>query len=221
MSQAGYVTSQYRNDPLGFLVQLMSLEPYEQVLRRMDLGVHILSGIVTYRCLRPSQKMDLTRSLYEPLIAPDSPKDVKRTMSHLYGVGSIAANPYWYAWSLNDDELREYYRVNHSFASAIEYLGLDFDSSLSVVGIAGGILAISKSGLRGAAGEVFKDKGNVAVAKDGAKLLGLPDRAARALGMCAAMVTVFAGVLHAQASASSDQARRELLLRGLLAVEEF
>lgn len=182
----------------------------------------MLTGIVTYRFLSRVEKSEVMESLYQPLVLQSAPASIKRVMSNLYGLpGNIVANPYWYTWSLSDQELRDYYETNLQLSRAIEYLGLDFGSSLSVAGLASGMVAVAKAGLRNSVLDTVQTKTNHELGKRVGSMLGMGAHGARSLGVQAAMVTIFAGILHAQFTNSSDQAKRELLARGLLLFEEI
>lgn len=222
MAKSAYVTAQYRDDPLGFLISLMYLKRHEPTLRQLPESLHILTGLVTYRCLPRMKKEEVLGQVLKRMRSPTSSHDVKRLMGHLYGTfAKLTANPYWYAWSLSDAELRDYYSLNDDFSKAIEFLGLDFGSSISVVGLATGMVAVSRQGITQAAVAGLKDKANINLATDAGRLIGLSPHAIKSLGFAAAMVTIFAGVMHAQTKQSSEQAKRELMARGLLKVDEM
>lgn len=222
MSRNAYVLSQYRDNPLQFLIALMSLAPYRPAIEGMPEALRILTGIVCYRCLPAHERSEVLGWIYPRLKAHSTPPDERRVLSYLYGmVGNIIANPYWFAWSLDDDELRAYHATNKNFSDAVELLGLDLDSSMSVVSLASGMVSVAQNGVRRAIVDLAKDKANITLARNAGGVAGLSSQALKKLGLAAAMVTVLAGVLHAQAAAGSAQARRELIARGLLSLEEI
>lgn len=216
MSRSFYFISQYRSDPLGFLIELMHLKAHEKQLRQAGNSLYLLTGILTYRCLPRSGKTEVTTSIYNVMTSRNEPHEIRMTMGHLYGViSNLSANPHWYCWSLTDQELREYYNVNKSFSGAIEALGLDIDVGCSVSALAAGILAASKKGLRTTLAASIRSRLNMGLAAS----IGKP--AGQYLAFSLAMVTVFAGVMHAMTSESAQQGRRELMARGLLRLEEI
>lgn len=222
MPQSSYVSAGYRNDPLGFLIKLMDLQRFSLQLRHHPDSLPILTGIVTYRGLSRQDAMAVTEKVHSRLTATDAALQEKRLMSHLYGIISmLPANPYWFAWSLSDAELRDYYERNKGFSDAIEFLGLNFGNFVTVSTLAGGMLSLAENGVAKAVREAVRHRTSGASAAAGARLLRLPAYAVRSTGIGGAMVAVFAGVMHAMTSRSEAQARRELALRGLATQEDL
>jgi len=220
MSRSSYVTRKYRSDPLGFLIELMHLKAYESALRALDNSLYMLAGIISHRNL-PLRERTAVNDMVCNLIRDHSQSHSTRlAASKLYGIiGNLFVNAYWLSWSLTDAELRTYYESKKRFSEAIEFLGLDFGGTINVTGLATGILAASEMGTKRAVASYARKKANYGI---GQRLGTLTQgTAGRSLGASMAMVTVFAGVIHAMSSESVKQGRRELMARGLLQLDEI
>lgn len=222
MPQSPYVTAQYRDDPLGFLIELIRLDAHEKALRKLDSSLYLLIGLTAHRHLPQVEQVAITREIYHHLVGRDTPRDIRSAMDRLYGIiGQLRVQPYWFSWSLSDSELRSYYETNRDFANAIERLGLDFGvQALSVTGLAAGLVKLSQNGIGSTVTSGLRRSLNVNLAEQLAKE-SMRANLMRASGIGAAMVTVFASILHVQWSRSERQARRELMARGLLRLSEM
>lgn len=213
MARSVYVAAEYKEDPLGFLIKLMDLTQYASELKRLSNGLYLLTGILTFRSLNHIDRMKVNKAILDLprgyLLAKLAPMTAQ-----------MIANPYWFSWSLSDDELRSYYKLNNDFASSVEKLGLDF-SSLTAVTLGGALLAASESGVKTAIVNAAKQGSNSNLAGAAAKKFGASGVTVQRAGVAAAIVTVFAGCMHALTSTGANNAKKELAMRGLLKLEDF
>lgn len=209
MKKSAYVSLEYKEDPLGFLIKLMDLKAFSEELKKIDNGLYILTGLITFRSLNHLDKQRINAAIQ------GIPRG--RLLARLAPMtASITANPYWFSWSLSDEELRAYYKLNSNFAGAIEMLGLDMNL-LSVAGLAGVLLAVTEPGVT----SVISKKINNNLASSASKRFGLSGVAVQRAGIAGAIVTVFAGTMHMLSATSANDAKRELASRGLLKLEDF
>lgn len=214
--QTSYVNQQYKQNPLKFMIKLMDLEGFSTKLEKLDGAMYILTGIVTYRCLHHHEKQRINAAVLN-LRSYDGP-----LFGHLYGLISlINANPYWYCWSLSDDELRQFFNVNDSAKSALSYIGVDVSGLITVSGIAGALLAVYKGGAKTGLISTAAQTTNYTLTKDVATAGKAGSNVAKSAAVAAACVTIFASVLLAMTSTNAKNAKRELMLRGLLNMDEI
>lgn len=200
----------------------MHLRSHERHLRQIDSALYTLTGILTYRCLPRQEKIEVTTTIYNIMTSKDETHETRITMGHLYGIISqLSVNHYWYCWSLTDNELRKHYSLNRKFSDAIEFLGLNFDAKISVATLAAGVLTISKGGLGDALADSLRRKLNMDLGSRIGRITGRTTISGRNVGLSLAMVTIFAGVIHAMTSESARQGRRELMARGLLRLDDI
>ncbi len=214
--QSSYVTQQYKQNPLKFLIHMMDLENFSQKLEKLDNSMYILTGIVTYRCLHHHEKQKINAAVMQ-LRSYDGP-----LFGHLFGLISlINANPYWYCWSLTDDELTQFFSVNDEAKSALSYIGVDISGLITVSGIAGALLAVHKNGVKGGLTSTAAQASNYALTKEVATTGKASGGLAKSAAIAAACVTIFASVLLAMTSTNAKNAKRELMLRGLLNMDQI
>jgi hypothetical protein len=214
--QSSYVSQQYKQNPLKFLVKLMDLGRFTAELERLDSAMYILTGIVTYRCLHHHEQQRINGAILA-LRSYDGP-----LFGHLFGmVGQMSANPYWYCWSLSNEELRNFFVVNDNAKSALSYIGVDLSGLISASTIAGALLGIYKSGIKDGLKNVAAQSTNYSVTKDVANAGKLQGNIPKGAAIAAACITVFASVLFAMSSTNVKSAKQELMLRGLLTMDEF
>lgn len=198
------------------MIKLMDLEGFSTKLEKLDGAMYILTGIVTYRCLHHHEKQRINAAMLN-LRNYDGP-----LFGHLYGLISlINANPYWYCWSLSDDELRQFFNVNDSAKSALSYIGVDVSGLITVSGIAGALLAVYKGGAKTGLISTAAQAANYTLTKDVATAGKAGSNIVKSAAVAAACVTIFASVLLAMTSTNAKNAKRELMLRGLLNMDEI
>lgn len=213
--QSSYVNQQYKQNPLKFLIQLMDLGSFTTKLEKLDGAMYILTGIVTYRCLHHHEKQKINAAVLN-LRSYDGP-----LFGHLFGIiGQLSANPYWYCWSLSDEELRQFFGVNNKAKSALSYIGVDVSGLITASGIAGALLAVYKGGIKAGLTNTAAQASNYSLTKDVATAGKAGGNVAKSAAIAAACVTIFASVLLAMTSTNAKNAKRELMLRGLLNMDE-
>ena len=201
-----YPKSRISSDPIRFYSKLMSLESYEKDLKTSNQAVAILSGIIVYRQLHKHNQMQVVKMI---LNLPDG-----RLKAKLYGlVSEVVANPYWFNWSLSDNELRHFFETNKEASSVFKTLGIDVNTTFTVAGIAGLIFGASKKTIPDHVKTEIKNSiKNSPITQVGQKAGLSNSMASYSALILIAMVTV----LLAQTEVNSMSAKKELLRRGLL-----
>ncbi|MFH4665798.1 hypothetical protein WMQ48_13825 [Vibrio cidicii] len=208
-----YTHRQHNQEPLKFFIVLMGLEPYKSDLHRENQSLSLLSGIVLYRHLSKPDQRKVTSSVLN--------LKNNRLKSKLYGmIGQIVANPYWFCWSLSDSELKSYYNSNKKISDLLSSLGFDVPT-ISVGVLAAGAYSVFNEGMK-----TTVTKGVTSIAGSNkvletAKALGLRKQLGGASGrMLGAFVIIIIGFNAMQAKGTKD-ARKELILRGLINPSEL
>lgn len=176
--------------------------------------MYILTGIITYRCLHHHDKQKINAAVIEL-------KDIDGPLfAHLYSIiGMLSVNPYWYCWSLTDDELRNHFKINDTARSALSYIGYDLQGLITASGLAGFLLAMYKKGTLNGAKAVAASATNYSLTQEIASTSKATQSTVKNAAFAAAVVTVFASVLLATTTSSAKSAKKELILRGLLDME--
>ncbi len=208
-----YTQRQHNQEPLKFFIVLMGLEQYKNDLHRENQSLSLLSGIVLYRHLSKPNQRKVTSSVLK--------LKNNRLKSKLYGmIGQIVANPYWFCWSLSDSELKSYYNSNKKISDLLNSLGFDVPT-ISVGVLAAGAYSVFNEGMK-----TTVTKGVTSIAGSNkvletAKELGLRKQLGGASGrMLGAFVIIIIGFNAMQAKGTKD-ARKELILRGLINPSEL
>ncbi|MBN7818487.1 hypothetical protein [Bowmanella yangjiangensis] len=211
--QSEYIAHDFKASPLQFLIKLMDLSLYASELQELDSSLNILTGLVSFRSLdrlRKSQILSLINA-----IPPG------RLLAKIHPMpAQIIANPYWYCWSLTDQELREYYEYNRDFSKSLETLGVNF-GSITAIGIAGLLVDLSKSGFASMTGNTVRNVSSYNKLMDTTRKLGISGGVARNIGFAGAFVSVLLGCLHAGAQSAREDALKELSIRGLVTLKDF
>lgn len=212
--QSSYVHHQYKQNPLKFLIKLMELNKFSSQLEKLDNAMYILTGIVTYRCLHHHDKQRINASVLQL-------KDIDGPLfSHLYGIiGFLSVNPYWFCWSLTDEELRNHFNLNDEASSALSYIGYDLKGLLTASGLAGFVLSLYKKGALDGVKSVAASATNYSLTKEIASTSNAAQSSIKNAAFSAAVVTVLASVLLATTTTNAKNAKKELILRGLLDME--
>ncbi|EGR2797202.1 hypothetical protein DU976_15190 [Vibrio navarrensis] len=213
VTSSRYTHRQHNQEPLKFFIVLMGLEPYKNDLHRENQSLSLLSGIVLYRHLSKPDQRKVTSSVLN--------LKNNRLKSKLYGmIGQIVANPYWFCWSLSDSELKSYYNSNKKISDLLSSLGFDVPT-ISVGVLAAGAYSVFNEGMK-----TTVTKGLTSIASSNkvletAKELGLRKRLVGESGrMLGAFVIMIIGFNAMQTKGMKD-ARKELILRGLINPSEL
>ena len=136
-----------------------------------------------------------------------------------------AVQPYWFTWSLSDQELRDYYELNDSFQEALSYIGFE-TPTLTVAGLAAVIYQLFKKKTptesKKAVKNIIKERLGYTTGKEVAGIFErkLSPQLIRKGGLAGATVYILGSVMLASTRNSAEQAKKELILRGLLKFDE-
>ncbi|PSF05992.1 hypothetical protein C7H09_11660 [Marinobacter fuscus] len=216
-----YTTSDFQSAPVLALADLMGLDSGHKQQIASNTGFYggLLCGIAVHRHLDRQNHMEVNRRIIEEV-------PVGRLQAKLRELVVMQrVQPYWFMWSLSDEELQGFFELNNAVETVTGHLvpsGLD--------GILGGLTVAA---LATTAYEVATSGGK-ALVKDRVRAVAgsqLVEAVARRLGANPAIVVqagyivipvaiVIAG-LNIMAKHSSERARRELSARGLLAYKDL
>lgn len=211
-----YVTSDFKQAPLLALADLMGLRSHQSVIAASPkLYAPILSGISVYRHLPPQE-----RQLVNSAIINNIPRS--GLTAHLMGlVSDQSIQPYWYMWSLSDEELKEFFEFNETTAEITNQFNPLSPPGLTVTTVASGLLVMSQGGWKSLASEALNSisKSNLVTAV--ARRFGLNAGSVRSLGIAAIPALVIISGLNIVAKKQSGAAKRELAARGLLVYRDL
>ncbi len=201
-------------DPVKYYARLIGLEKYELRLREQENSVVIMTGIILYRELPKNKQSDVLRKI---LNLPDP-----QLKASLYGlVSQVVANPYWFSWSLSDQELREFFNTNSEVTDVMKMVGIDMTIPVTVASVAGVLYVFSEKSVKDAPRHLSKQfKGAITltvVTKMGTNL-GLNKQAAK---RASAILVLMISVIAYQTSSNAKSAQKELLRRGMLKMEDL
>ncbi len=170
----------------------------------------IITGVILYRQLN---RLD-QRKVLEQVQALGSSKFFGKIQML---VAQSIAKPMWNPWSLSDGELRQYFNTHKAVANFLSTWFITIDIKLEVGFMAAVIYALSKG--QGAA--LIKEMAAVHIAEETFKNLSLSLTAqqagARAFFVAVILTTVLKGFNEADALA----AKKELLRRNMLRIEDL
>ncbi|MFL1404373.1 hypothetical protein ACJO2E_03380 [Marinobacter sp. M1N3S26] len=216
-----YVTSDFNSAPLAALADLMGLNGYQsQIMASPELFSPILNGISVYRHIESPQRREILSA-----IRNDVPRG--QLTDKLMGlVTSQIVQPYWYMWSLSDEELLEFFNFSQAKTSATEPLSVGSLPDFSVGSLATALVVMSLKGPRAALKEQAQGQIDALMKKSGlvqeiSKRLGIGGRLLSAIGIASIPTIIVISGLNIMASKESEVARRELAARGLLAYQDL
>ncbi|WP_010323827.1 hypothetical protein [Marinobacterium stanieri] len=209
-------------DAVDFLIKLMELQKFREPIKSHEDSFSILAGIIIFRHLDRSNQIRINKEIINLIHTPE----YYNLGQKLRDIATLSAvQPYWFTWSLSDQELRDYYELNDSFKEALSYIGFD-TPHLTVAGLAGIIYQLLKKkspkGSMQAAEKIIKERIGYKTGKEVAGIVGkkLSPQLIRKGGLAGATVYILGAVMLASTKNSSEQAKKELLLRGLLKIDE-
>lgn len=206
-----YVAADFKNTPLLALADLMGLRQYQaQIGASPEIFAPILNGLAVYRYLSGPQRVDVMRSIYF-----DFPRG--NLTSRLVGLATdLSVQPYWYMWSLSDEDLLEFF----SFSTGKAEISGQFNPlslpELTVASVAGGVYGMSRQGPRAVVKEHIERLRRTELVEAVAKRLGFGTRLASGIGVASIPSFIVISGLNIMAKRESEKARRELAARGLL-----
>lgn len=213
---ARYVTADFNSAPLAALASLMGLEHHQrQITNAPAVYTPILNGIAVYRHLSSPQQSEVIRA-----IRNDLPRGLL-TNKLITLVTDQLVQPYWYMWSLSDEELKEFFTFSKNTATVTDQMNPLSLPSITVAGVATGVLMASKNGVRSAVLTHFNILKESSLVKEVAKRLGFENRIVSAAGALSIPTIIVISGLNIMAKKQSDGARRELAARGLLVYSDL
>lgn len=211
-----YVTQDFKQAPLIALADIMGLKSYQAVLQASpELYSPILSGIAVYRHLPTNVKQQVNNAIVHGI--PRS----GLTSRLLELVADQSVQPYWFMWSLSDDELTEFFQFSTNTVDITDQFNPLSPPNLTVTTIASGVFLLSKSGGRALASEALSSvrKSNLVTAV--ARRFGFSPAATRAIGIAAIPALIVISGLNIMAKKDAERAKRELAARGLLVYRDL
>ncbi|AXX59595.1 hypothetical protein [Vibrio vulnificus] len=136
-------------------------------------------------------------------------------------VSQVVANPYWFSWSLSDNELREFFDTNKGVNDTLKVVGLEITVPLTVAGVAAFLYSANEKGLivttQKASDQLKRAVTSSPVAQIGEKM-GLTKQVA---SRASAILVVMVSVIAYQTNLNAKDAQKELLRRGLLKADDL
>lgn len=213
---ARYVTADFKNAPLIALADLMGLKNYlSEIAKAPELYSPILSGIAVYRHLSSAERQAINNAIINGI--PRS-----NLTARLMGlVSSQSVQPYWYMWSLSDEEVKEFFAYSSTTAAITDQFNPLSTPEATVATVAGAVYILGKGGPRAAASQAASSLKKSELVMAVARRFGLGPDAARALGVAAVPALIVISGLNIMAKKQAAQARKELAARGLLVYSDL
>lgn len=211
-----YVTPDFKQAPLIALADLMGLKNYQAVIATSpEIYSPILSGIAVYRHLPSYERQQLNSAIINGI--PRS-----SLTSRLMGlVADQSVQPFWYMWSLSDEELKDFFSFSQVTTEITRQFNPLASPELTVTTVASAILIMSRGGARALVSETLSSIRKSSLVLAVARRFGLGATTARTLGTAAVPALIVISGLNIMASKGSANARRELAARGLLVYEDL
>lgn len=211
-----YVTPDFKHAPLVALADLMGLKSYQSVIAESpELYSPILSGIAVYRHLPSNERQQVNDAIINGI--PRS----GLTSRLMELVANQSVQPYWYMWSLSDEELMEFFDFSTNTVEVTNQFNPLSPPNLTVTTVASGILIMSKGGGRALASEALAAIKKSELVTAVARRLGLGPTAVRTLGIAALPALIVISGLNIMAKKEAANAKRELAARGLLVYNDL
>jgi len=213
---ARYVTADFKHAPLIALADLMGLNAYEdEIVQNSELYAPILTGIVVHRHLPRHEQSKVNRAIHNDV----PPSHLQTRLMDL--ISSQRAQPYWYMWSLSDEELKEFYSETSTTAEVTEQFSPLSPPNLTVAGVASAVFLTAKGGPRALASKMISSLKSSELVMAVGRRLGFGPQGVKTLGGIGVAALIAISVLNILAKKQSAQAKRELAARGLLAYEDL
>lgn len=208
---ARYVTADFKNAPLIALADLMGLKNYiAEISKAPELYSPILSGIAVYRHLPSAERQNINRAIINR--TPHS--NLTTRLMNL--VSDQSVQPYWYMWSLSDEEVKEFFTFSSTTAAVTgQFNPLSFPD-LTAAAVATSVYVMAAGGPRAVASQALSPLKKSELVMAVARRFGLGPEAVRALGVAAVPALIVISGLNIMAKKQTAQAKRELAARGLL-----
>ncbi|NWO05872.1 MAG: hypothetical protein HLX50_09310 [Alteromonadaceae bacterium] len=211
-----YVTADFNSTPLLALADPMGLEHYkDQIGAAPEAFTSILNGIAVVRHLEGPDRTNVLRSIHQHV--PNGP-----LLSKLVSlVAYQSVEPFWYMWSLSDEELMEFYNFSKSKLEVTNQFNPIGVPELTVAGVAGAVYGMTRKGPQAYAREQISDLKNTELVKEVSERLDFGKRLAAGIGIASIPTIIVISGLNIMAKGEHDSARRELAARGLLVYSDL
>ncbi|UXI02645.1 hypothetical protein [Photobacterium sp. TY1-4] len=201
-------------DPIKYYARLIGMEKYEARLKQEPISIAIMIGIVLYRELPKNKQPEVLKQI---LALNDD-----QLKSSLYGlVSQVIANPYWFSWSLTDQELREFFDTNKGVSDVLKGMGLNLTLPLTVAGVSAFLFSAVDHGIKGASKEVATQLKNQMTHSPVAQIANRIRITKQIASRASAILVVMASVIAYQSNSNAKDAQKELLRRGILQPEDL
>lgn len=206
-----YVTADFKNTPLIALADLMGLKNYiAEISKAPEVYSPILSGIAVYRHLPSAERQNINRAIINR--TPHS--NLTARLMNL--VSDQSVQPYWYMWSLSDEEVKEFFTFSSTTAEVTgQFNPLSFPD-LTAAAVATSVYVMANEGPRAVASRALSPLKKSELVMAVARRFGLGPEAVRALGVAAVPALIVISGLNIMAKRQAALAKRELAARGLL-----
>lgn len=216
-----YVTSDFKATPVLALADLMgfSAEHKRQITSDLEFYGSLLCGVAIHRHLDERAHIDVNRRIN--LQVP--PSRLQSKLRELVVMQRV--QPYWFMWSLSDEELREFFEFNASVAKVTGHVvpsGLDsIVGGLTAAAVATTAYEVATKGAKSVARDRIRAVAGSGLVEAVARRLGVSSGSVIQTGYVAIPIAIVIAGLNVMAKNSSDRARRELSARGLLAYDDL
>jgi len=189
----------------------MGLENYiAEISKAPEVYSPILSGIAIYRHLSSIERQNINTA-----IVNDIPRS--NLTSRLMGlVSDQSVQPYWYMWSLSDEEVQEFFTFSSSTTAITDQFNPLSSPKPTVATVAGAVYVIAKGGQRAVASKAASALKRSELVMAVARRFGMGPESVRALGIASIPALIVISGLNIMAKKEAAQAKRELAARGLL-----
>lgn len=216
-----YVTSDFNAAPVMALAGLMGLDAEHKRQMTGDLNYYgsLLCGVAVHRHLDRGKHTEVNRRInYE--VPPSRLQSKLRELIVMQRV-----QPYWFMWSLSDEELREFFDFNASVAEVTGHILPSSPDSiiggLTAAAVASSAYEVATKGARAVASDRVRAVAGSGLVEAVARRLGVSTTSVAQAGYAAIPIAIVVAGLNVMAKNSSDRARRELSARGLLAYDDL
>lgn len=216
-----YATSDFRATPVLALADLMGFdtEHKRQMRSNLDYYGSLLCGVAVHRHLDDRAHIDVNRRINDEV----PPSKLQAKLRELIVMQRV--QPYWFMWSLSDEELQEFFEFNSSVASVTGHIlpvspeGLV--GGLTVAGVAATTYEVATHGAKTVASNRVRAVAGSPLVEAVARRLGVSTAGVAGAGYAAIPVAIVVAGLNVMAKKNSAKARRELAARGLLAYDDL
>ncbi|POB90261.1 hypothetical protein CRN40_00890 [Vibrio vulnificus] len=170
----------------------------------------VITGVILYRQLSKIEQ----RKVLEQAQALRNPRFFGKVQML---VAQSIAKPMWNPWSLSDSELQEYFKNHKAVTDFLSTWFITIEIKLEISFIAGIIYALSKGG----GASLVKEMTSVHIAKEAFNKLKLSSASQQVGARAFFVAVILASVIKGFNEADSMSAKKELVRRNLLRLEDL